>query len=303
MPARRLKIILNPISGAGKGRAYGPVVAAELRRRGHFVDILETRRRGDARRWAGEVAGWDGIVVIGGDGTVNEVVNGLPGGAEVPIAVLPLGTGNVLAKELKLARRPEGVVKLVEDWNVHWMDCGRIDSGPVGDEAKIRRFLMMVGSGFDAEILHRHHVRRGRMTQFTYFIWGFSTVFDYVAPRIVVEVDGRVVEERATFVVASNVREYGGPLVFTQHARHDDGLLDVMWFRGRFARDVFRILWAGMMRHALEIGDTGYATGKRVVLSSTDRAPLQVDGDPHGFCPVELGIDPAAIPVLVPARE
>lgn len=302
MPARRIRVILNPISGAGRGRSYAPVVASELRRRGHFVDVLETRRRGDARRWASEIAGWDAIVAIGGDGTVNEVVNGLPRGAEVPLAVLPLGTGNVLAKELKLGRGPEAVCRLVDEWNVRWMDCGRIERPPIADAARIERFLMMVGTGFDAEILHRHHERRGRMTQFTYFIWGLLTVFDYQAPRIRVEVDGRIVEEKATFVVASNVREYGGPFVFAPHARHDDGILDVMWFRGRFARDVFRILWAGMFRYALEIGDTGYATGRHVVLESQDRAPLQIDGDPHGFCPIAITVDRQCFPVLVPSE-
>ena len=98
----RIKVIANPVSGRGRAGRIAPRVIQRLRNRGCDMDYFETRKAGDARRLASEVDGYSTIACIGGDGTVNEVLNGLPDSGIPPLAFIPAGTANVLAKELKL---------------------------------------------------------------------------------------------------------------------------------------------------------------------------------------------------------
>ena len=142
---RRLAAIFNPHSGGGGYKRDVPLIFDALRGLGYVVDELETTEPGDAKRLAREAvsAGFDIVCAVGGDGTVNETINGLAG-SDVPLAIIPTGTVNVLAMELGIPLEPPDAVKLLEAGTVSWIDLGL-----AGD----RYFGLMAGVGMDAAVV------------------------------------------------------------------------------------------------------------------------------------------------------
>ncbi|MFW6108647.1 MAG: diacylglycerol/lipid kinase family protein, partial [bacterium] len=108
---RRALTVVNPIAGRGRGRAMAVRLAEALSQRGMELELAATSQAGDGRSAAGRAGDYDLLVAVGGDGTLNEVVNGLE--ADCPVALFPLGTGNVLAKELRLPRRVDRFCEMV----------------------------------------------------------------------------------------------------------------------------------------------------------------------------------------------
>lgn len=293
---RSMRIIVNPISGRGRGLARAREVAAALG--SHYaVEIVCTERAGHAREIAGR-PGADIVVAVGGDGTVNEVLNGLPQPFPV-LAVLPSGTGNTLAKELRMPRDPRAIAEMFRvDHEITW---DLAIERPTG-----KRFLLFLSAGYDAGVVHRFHAQReGPIHQWEYFLWGLKSMVGFRPPRISVEIDGRLVTDRASWVQISNVAAYGGPLIFTPDAKPDDGALEVMVYHARQPRDTFRMFLRAGLRFFVgtEYGlhDLSFHKARSVKLGG-DGVPVQIDGDPGGFLPAEIEIMPGGIRVLSPSR-
>lgn len=305
---QRIKVIANPFSGGGRAGRLARRMTNALRRRGCEVELEETARAGDARRGAARAEGFSAVGCVGGDGTVNEVVNGLPENGAPPLAMIPSGTANVLAKELGLPRTVAGLARLITDGReVRW-DLGV-------DRLSGRKFLLFASAGYDAHVVHLFHEARRkpvRLWQYAlwnmwlYIVWGLKSIAGYRPPRITVELEGRRLTAEAAWVQVSNVPSYGGPLVFTPRARPDDGAFEVMVQHARRRRDVLRMFWAAILNYAFRMEyrmpDVTFHRAGRVRIVSTDGAavPVQVDGDPGGHLPVEFEIVPGGIRVLSP---
>ena len=291
----RIRIIANPVSGRGKGLRKAREIAELLRARGCAAELVETRQAGDACRLAGE-SGGAAVVAVGGDGTVNEVLNGCPSG--LTIGMIPSGTANVLAKELRLPRSVDGLARvLAEGREIPWdMAVDRVSG---------RKVLLFTGAGYDAHVVHLFHAaRRGPVQMCQYILWGLKSILDFRAPRMQVELDGQTVARDASWVLVSNVAAYGGPLVFTPRARPDDGRFEVMVLRGGGRRDVVRMFWRAIVGWLLGIdlrlGGLSFHPAARVRLTAPGRVPVQVDGDPGGHLPVDLELLPGGARVLAP---
>lgn len=294
---KRCRFIVNPVSGRGRGARRARAVAALLPREQYDVEVAETRAAGDARRLA--TGATDVVVAVGGDGTVNEVVNGLVEPFPV-LAHIPSGTGNSLAKELRMDRSVPGFVRMFEK--------GRVCPWDLAVERRSgKRFLLFLSAGYDAYVVHRFHAQRhGTIYQWEYFLWGLRCFPDFRIPRIGVEIDGRVLTERASWIQISNVAQYGGPLVFTPEARPDDGALEVMVYHARERRDTPRMFlraalgWACGVEYRMR--DLTFHRARRVRLWSADGRPVptQIDGDPGPLLPIEPEIVPGGIRVLCP---
>jgi len=268
--------------------------------RGCSVEVIETGHPGDASRIASEARSVDALVAVGGDGTINEVANGYPPSGGPPLAVIPSGTANVLAKEIRLPRRPARLADVISDGREISWDLGVVRPAN-------RRFLLFVSAGFDAQVVHDFHRRRdGRIRMSDYLIWGVRTYLGFRIPRIRVELDGAVAAEEAAWVIVSNVRSYGGPIVFTPGAKFDDGRFEVMIQRRRHRVDTAHLFGASLLAWATGIearpADVTLHAARRVSLSSADGRPvsLQIDGDPGGFLPAELVIIPGGVKILAP---
>ncbi|MHC4841660.1 MAG: diacylglycerol/lipid kinase family protein, partial [Planctomycetota bacterium] len=219
--SRRLLAIINPISGKGKAgntRAQFEKLAEASRTE---IAVKETSRAGDAREFADKAApeGFDGVFAVGGDGTINEVVNGL-GANGLPLAIIPRGTGNVLAKELKAPKSPLGYADALKDWNVKKRDLGRTDTG--------RLFTCFVGAGFDGQCTKAFEERKGsiRMVQYVPIMWRAIGKSFFSSIKI-----GDQADEESTpigYALVAISPCYGGPLQIVKHADPTDGQFDVL---------------------------------------------------------------------------
>lgn len=296
----RIKIIVNPVSGRGKAGKLANAVTTLLRAQGCTVDLRPTQKGGDARVFAADATGFAALAATGGDGTVNEVLNGLPADPP-PLAMLPSGTANVLAKELRLPRTPLGLARMLLEGRESIWDLGV-------ERCSGRKFLLFASAGYDAHVVHIFHAARtGPIQMWQYVYWGMKSILEYTVPRIAVEIDGTQVASDAAWVTVSNVPSYGGPLVFTPRARPDNQTFEVMVQHARHKRDIVRMFFAAILRFVTgaeyRMTDVTFHQARRVRLTSTDGrpVPVQVDGDPSGHLPGDFEIVPGGIRVLAPA--
>jgi diacylglycerol kinase (ATP) len=285
-------VIGNPVAGTGKARRRTERLVRLLEGRGHAVEWRLTQRRGEARRLAGDLEGKvDRIVVAGGDGTVNEVVNGLADPTATPLTHMAMGTANLLASELGVPRDPEALVHVVERGATRHMDLARLDG---------HRFLLVASSGFDAMVTEQIHRSGRKPNRYAgYFGPLVRTLAAYRPPRLEVRVEGGEPLPGA-LVVVSSIRNYGGLFSITDRARCDSGHLDVCVFpRARFG-DLVRYARAARSARVSRLEEVAYRTGRRVRITSPEPVPVQVDGDHWGETPVDIDLEPSRVPILVP---
>jgi diacylglycerol kinase (ATP) len=300
---QRIRIIANPVSGQGLSGRRARDVMIRLVELGCTVEVVETRCAGDARRIACEAKSVDALVAVGGDGTINEVANGYAPGPAPPLGIIPSGTANVLAKEIRLPRKARDLADVIASGREIAWDAGRIRPGD-------RRFMLFVSAGFDAQVVHEfHRSRNGRIRMSDYVAWGVRTYMRCEVPKIRVELDGKVEADPAAWVVVSNVRSYGGPIVLTPGAKYDDGYFEVMIQRRRHKADTAHLFGASLLTWAFGVdarpADVTYHRARHVRLAPADGMPvaLQVDGDPGGFLPVDLSVEPGGVRILGPAQS
>jgi diacylglycerol kinase family enzyme len=282
----------NPVSGAGPDRDAIVELVRGLSDRGIEARLFSNRdrlrRRLDDPRWR------DGLVCIvaaGGDGTVGDVVNRYPG---LPLAILPLGTENLLARYLGIPRSGEAVAEMIATGHRRTLDLGRR-----GD----RSFTLMASAGFDAEVVHRTHAgRSGHITRMGYLKPILQSLRGYGFPPMRVFVDRSEDPIVARLVFVAIVPAYARGLRVADSAVVDDGLLDLRLFeRGsvfQMLRYFARVLTATHER----LPDVRVLRATRVRIESDTPVPIQVDGDPAGRTPVEIEVLPRALEVFVPGR-
>ncbi len=291
----KVLVIGNPVSGGGKARAQIEVLGQELAARGHAAEIFLTEKEGDA---AGRARGVDGdverVVVVGGDGTLNEVVNGLTDPGRVPIAQLPTGTANILAHDLGFPTKPSGTAALIDQGEVR-----RIDMGLIGE----RRFLMVVSAGFDAMVTQyiREH-RTGQLGYRGYVKPVLQVIKDYVPAKLSVTVDNEPPVACEGFI-ASSTRNYGGFFRISDEARPDSGQLHVCIIEKASIRNIIKLGVAGLLRGFAKHPNVVYRTGRRVRVCGDEIAPVEIDGDYAGTTPIDIELLPGAIPIMVPANS
>jgi len=279
---RRALIIVNAAAGrsGSSRRRLGRVVAA-LERRGCAVVLRRVApASGDAERLAREAeADFDIIVAAGGDGTLNAVVNGMEA-APRPIALLPFGTANVLAREIGLPRDPERLADLIAA-----APARPIWPGRVGD----RLFLTMASSGFDAETVAAVNSRLKRHTGRLAFAWAILVcLWRYRACELCVRVDG--VDHRAAAVIAAKGRLYAGPYVIAPRADLAEPILDLVLFQrsGRLA--VLRYLGALLLGRLPRRRDIVLLRSREAFASAAKAVPVQADGEIVACLPVRIAI-------------
>ena len=240
--------------------------------------------------------GADLIVVAGGDGTINEAAEGMIG-TPVPLAILPLGTANVLATEMKLGGDLEQVARRMGDLRPRRISVGHIlcEAG-----ATSRHFLLMAGVGLDAHVVYRVNAAlKARTGKFAYWVAGWSLLGKRLA-EFNVEIAGE--PRKCSFALLSKVRNYGGDFEIARHVTllHDE--FEVILFEGGTAARYVKY-FAGMALNRLN-GMRGVTVVRadRVKISAADgpRAYVQIDGELGGTLPAEIRIVPDALTLLVP---
>jgi diacylglycerol kinase (ATP) len=275
-------------------------IVGELRKQGFDIQPVPT----EGPNLAGEVvrrqiaSGTDAILVAGGDGTVNEVLNGMTG-TNIPLCVLGGGTANVFANEVGLGDRPEENATRFSA-----LVPVRVALGALRSEAGTdvpRHFLLMAGVGLDARVVRGvNHVAKARFGKLAYYLSSFSQTFSRL-PQFLVRAPG--VERRCSFALASRVRNYGGDLEIATGAELLDDDFEVVLFEGKYA--VRYLPYAAAMcarRLHLMPGVTVFKSRRLELLplNSEEAVEIQVDGECAGSLPAVLEAVAGGLTLLVP---
>jgi diacylglycerol kinase (ATP) len=270
--------------------------------RGITVDSIATTGPGHA----GEIArraldrGADLILVAGGDGTINEAVNGMVH-SEVPLGILPAGTANVLANELGIGQSMERAAEVLVRSTSERVALGLISSEIGSGRQDLRRhFLLMAGAGLDAEIVHHLNQRmKETFGKVAYWIGGFSKVGRRI-PEFTVLADGR--EYRASFALLSRVRNYGGDLEIAPTISLLDDEFEMVLFEGESSLGFLKYMLAVVVHQQQTMrGITILRTRQAEFSAPADsKIHVQVDGEYAGLAPARVEIVPNALTLLVP---
>lgn len=286
---KRFLIIANPIAGGGQGVLRARELGVALGRLGCIGQIHFTQRRGDARRYAAGALPdeLDGVIAVGGDGTLNEVLNGLSD-LRLPLGVLAMGTANVLSIELRLPRDPQALAALISRGHTTAVGVGLANG---------RRFLLFASSGMDGAMVQA--VEAARVGTLGKLAWArpILTVVRrwQVADLRLISVEGQHHEGLST-VLVSRVRSYGGVFALPAGIAISDGYLHVVAFRQRsrvqYARAAVRGV-LGMLRPGRDVIHFA-SRGLRIEPGSGTSAdvPYQVDGDLGGKGAITISLAP-----------
>lgn len=291
----RLTVIFNPTAGGSKRRRLRRTLRA-LEDLGCRLTLLETTAPGDAERLAAatDCDATDALVVAGGDGTVNEVVNGLlalPAERRPTLAIIPLGTANVLALEMGLRLDPASVARgLVE---------GRARTVCLA-EADGRHFLLMVGAGFDAHVVENVKLGLKRHTGKLAYVWEtLWQALHYRFPTIRLRIDGT--EHEAATAVVCNGCLYGGPFVAVADGDLCRPGLSVVLLTRKGYWNVMRYGAALALGKLGRLGDVRVIAAREVEILEPVGGPLQADGDAFGHLPRHIRVSPETLNLIYPA--
>ncbi len=286
-------MITNPISGRAPRQAALPRHVEALGEFGLSVELTPTKAPGHAGDLAREAcrAGVDAVVVAGGDGTINEVLNGMEPG-RTALATFPTGTSNILARELKIPFSARGAARVIAAGRRMKMDVG---------VANGRRFLMVVGVGWDAEVVNAvSAARTGHLGKHRYLAHIAATAMTYKFPPLSVTVDGVARPRPDHMVFVCNTRNYAAYFALTPDARPDDGKLDFLLVKEGGARNYVRWAVAALTGTLPRYRDVDYVQGTSLRVETAEPIPWQVDGDPGGTTPLDISLLPGALEVIVP---
>lgn len=287
---RRLLIIFNPAAGRRPKRRLRRIVDA-LEKLGCPVTLRSTAARGDAVAIARAASSdeFDLVVAAGGDGTINEVANGLAHSA-LPLGVIPIGTGNVVANEIALPRGPHALARLLAFGAARPVWSGEIDG---------RRFLQMAGAGFDAAVLQRLDDRlKQRLGKLAFATAICSALLHHRPGRYRVECAG-VSYEAASIVVAKG-HFYAGRFVLAPDARLDEAQLHLVLFMRGTRRDVMRYLLAMALGFVHRLPDVLILAAQSCRIVGPAGAPIEADGDIVATAPASITIASRPICVVRP---
>ena len=281
-------VILNP--AAHGERAQRKLAQVESLARDCVVHA--TTHTGEAQLMArrGVDEGFEKIVAAGGDGTINEVVNGLAG-TNATLGLLPIGTMNVFATELGLP-----VHDLELCWNIVRNDSIRVVDLP---KANQKFFVQLAGVGLDAQVVKETSARLRRSFGPLSYIISAVQIAARQPPRLFIQCEDTSIDE-GSFVLVGNGRLYGGPFPFFKHAALDDGLLDVIVFKRLGYLEIIKYLQDVVFSSDIRVPEIEYFQTRRLRVQSDQSVPVELDGELVGNCPVEFSLQERSLRVLVP---
>jgi diacylglycerol kinase (ATP) len=282
-------VILNPAAHSDRAKRW----RSRLESLARDCTLCETSRAGEAESLARHAAseGFEKIVAAGGDGTINEVVNGLAGSAAA-LGLLPMGTVNVFAMELGLPSH-----NLEQCWDIIRGGHTRLVDLP---NANGKYFVQLAGVGLDAQVVKETSAALKRNFGPLSYLICAAQVAARRPPRLLIESE-KVPMMEGSFVLVGNGRRYGGPFPFFKHAIIDDGLLDVVAFKQLGYLEIIKYLQDVFFSSDIHLPEVEYFQTRRLRVTSDQEVPVELDGEVVANCPVEFQIQERTLRVLAPA--
>lgn len=301
--------IVNPVAGSGRAHGIVPRIEAWLKEQAIEARLLETRERGHAERLAAAATdlGHDRVIAVGGDGTIQEVINGLlasgvgTDGVPPAMAIIPAGRGNDMARSVHLPLDPMACLPIALGPTTHPFDVGLAQSA---DGAR-RYFGAAGGVGFDAAVSYTMAVRRRfwMRGEAGYFLATLNELRRYhnseLQITLVGEGEDRVVAQRFLFVAFANGPYYGGGMQICPDAETDDGWLDVCLVGDLSRLAALRELPGIYQAKHLKNPKVEIVRAHAVRIEGDPRTRAHLDGEPFGSVPVDISLLPGAVGVAV----
>ena len=299
-------IIANPFSGSGPNRLAVEELARELRR--HEIEpriAWNPGEQSELLRNATPASCCRCVVAAGGDGTIAAIINERH---DLPLAVLPLGSENLFARQFGLMTTPACLARAIAAGRTRRVDLGRVQQGPQdagGAGATVsreRRFTIVVSAGFDAAVVHRVCAWRDRggslrrVNRLSYAKPILDTARNYPYPEIVVDADGEIV--RGTHAFVFNLPQYGAQLPIAPQANGCDGYLDWLVFQRPGLAPLVGYFVDVLRGAHLRRPDVRHGRARHIRVSSSTPAPLEIDGDAAGRTPAEIDVLSQALRVI-----
>lgn len=295
-------MIVNPTAGAGRGARVIPWLRERLDARPD-IRLVTTRARGDAERVAAHAAadGHDRVVAVGGDGTVQEVVNGLLDGApDVGLGIVPVGSGNDLSRSLRLPRDAASAWTLAIGEGERWIDLALAS----GSDGRRRWFASAGGIGFDAQVATAMSMRAGwQRGQAGYLFTTLAELRRFSNRTIRLSIDGVATTRAVLFVAIANGEYYGGGMRIAPGATVDDGWLDVCIVGDVSRRTALRQLpnlYRGTHVHHPRVE---LARGRVIEVDGDVATLIHLDGEPFGHLPLRVELHPGRLLVAAPPDD
>jgi diacylglycerol kinase (ATP) len=286
---RTVQLIVNPIAGKGHSVAVVPAIEACLRRLGYTPATFVTHKRGEAQTFAASLYLRTALILaIGGDGTLNEVINGQ---IHIPLALFPMGTGNAFARDQGILGQVDFLEGLLRNGVVQCFDLG---------QAGGKKFLNMAACGILGEIHRRFwEQRRGPDSLACCLTGAFSVLRRRRFPPVTVWCDGQLITRTARIVVIGNTRTYAAGIRFTPLASPVDGVFDVCTFPQPSRLDWLKWFVGVLRQRHPHYDGICYRRGRTIHLAG-DGIACHVDGEYIGQAPLTVSILARSAPILVP---
>ncbi|MFQ5576220.1 MAG: diacylglycerol/lipid kinase family protein [Anaerolineae bacterium] len=305
-----VSIIYNPHAGTRDMQRHIRQAGNLLQQRGWTVNWQQTTRAGEATQLARRAArrGDDVAVAAGGDGTINEVMNGLVG-SDTALGILPAGTGNVFASDMHIPTpgplAPQALLKAAHallTGQTRRIDVARATLG----DGTARHFLLWAGIGLDAAVsraVEAETSERPTMKSLglaAWFVAGFLVLREFRGSRMNITVDGEVINRRVVMTTINNSQLYGRFWRLSPEAKLDDGLLDVVVMEGYgFRSSLKHILLATLGRHAKDPAVHLYRA-THIQIETKEPMPVHLDAENVGVTPLTVDVVPKSLTIILP---
>ena len=294
-------IIVNPTAGAGRAGRMIPWLRQRLEQRPE-VNLHVTRRAGEAESLASSAdrAGHDRVIAVGGDGTVQEVVNGLLAGPGVELGIVPAGTGNDLARSLGLPAEPASAWKAAMGRHARRVDAARARNG-AGQE---RWFASAAGIGFDAQVAAAMVRRRGwQAGRAGYVLTTLAELRRFGNRPVTITLDDETFSQSVLFVAIANGAYYGGGMRIAPEAKPDDARLDIC-----VVGDISRLTALREMPNLyrgthVRNPAVSMHTAQTVRIEGGPSTLIHLDGEPFGGLPLHIRVAPSWLSVATPIQH
>ena len=291
-----IQFIVNPSAGQGRYKRVIHDIEQVMSEGQHHYDIAIPSYKGEATLLAKNFASdHDVVVAVGGDGTVNEVINGLVGTNAI-LGIIPAGTGNGFAREFGLPLHPREACKVLLNGYTRWIDIGK---------ANDRYFVGVAGLGFDALIAKFVGEMFGPLRGLWIYFFAGMLVFNRYKPSpINIVIDSESLEARPLVVAIANTKRYGGRALIAPDAIPDDGLFDVCIIRSMGAFALIRHLPKLFKGTHTQLSYVKIYRSVKVTIKAQDPMPIHLDGEALDSCnKMQFTIIPKAIRLLIPNKE
>jgi YegS/Rv2252/BmrU family lipid kinase len=299
-------VIVNPNAGNGKGKKDWETISALLKNENISFTVNFTEKKGHAIHLTIDAisAGFRKIITVGGDGTLNEVVNGVFTNTickttDIVLSLIPVGTGNDWGRMFGIPLDYEKAVKIIAGNKTLLHDVGTV-SFYNGTEKKLRYFINIAGLGFESVVVKKTNIQKdqGRGGKLIYFYNLLTSLMAYKNTKSEITIDGEVSHADVFSLNVGNGRYCGGGMRQTPRALPDDGLLDVTIINGMGKFEIIRnlkILYDGKILQHPKID--GYKC-KNIKVTSDEVMYAEADGESLGQTPAEFSIVPLGLKIV-----